>query len=136
MAYEIKQRNEADYRYYRFQGESELLERLDHNLKIADGALRFRVFKVDPDTPEHRAAGLRPPRLRRRRPPRSASDRGRPPPRRDRDADRRSLRASPAPRGEKDSRGRLVDSQFGNQEKRSELIGGFEHQRRSRSRAT
>ena len=51
MAYEIRQRNEADYRYYRFQGENELLERLDHNLKIADGALRFRIFRVDPDTP-------------------------------------------------------------------------------------
>jgi small subunit ribosomal protein S6 len=49
MAYEIKQRNEADYRYFRFQGESELLNRLDHNLKIADEALRFRIFRVDPD---------------------------------------------------------------------------------------
>jgi small subunit ribosomal protein S6 len=50
LAYEIQQRNEADYRYYRFQAEPALLERLDHNLKIADGALRFRIFKVDPDT--------------------------------------------------------------------------------------
>ena len=54
MAYEIKQRNEADYRYYRFQGEPELLERLDHSLKITDGVLRFRVFKVDPDAPANR----------------------------------------------------------------------------------
>jgi small subunit ribosomal protein S6 len=51
MAYEIKQRNEADYRYFRFTGEKELLERLDHNLKIAEGTLRFRIFKVDPETP-------------------------------------------------------------------------------------
>src|SRR5688572_21128651 len=51
MAYEIRQRNEADYRYYRFQGENDLLRDLDHNLKIADDALRFRIFKVDPDTP-------------------------------------------------------------------------------------
>jgi small subunit ribosomal protein S6 len=51
LAYEIRQRNEADYRYYRFQSESPLLERLDHSLKIADGVLRFRIFKVDPDTP-------------------------------------------------------------------------------------
>ena len=51
MAYEIRQRNEADYRYYRFQGENELLERLDHNLKIAEGTLRFRIFKIDPDSP-------------------------------------------------------------------------------------
>jgi small subunit ribosomal protein S6 len=49
MAYEIKRRNEADYRYYRFQGETELLQRLDHNLKIADEALRFRIFRVDPE---------------------------------------------------------------------------------------
>jgi small subunit ribosomal protein S6 len=51
MAYEIRQRTEADYRFYRFQGEPALLEQLDHNLKIADGALRFRVFEVDPSTP-------------------------------------------------------------------------------------
>jgi small subunit ribosomal protein S6 len=51
MAYEIRRRTEADYRYFRFQGESELLQRLDHNLKIADGALRFRIFRVEPDAP-------------------------------------------------------------------------------------
>ena len=51
LAYEIRQRNEADYRYYRFQAEPPLLERLDHSLKIADGVLRFRIFKVDPDAP-------------------------------------------------------------------------------------
>jgi small subunit ribosomal protein S6 len=51
LAYEIKRRNEADYRFFRFQGEPQLLERLDHNLKITDGVLRFRIFKVDPDSP-------------------------------------------------------------------------------------
>jgi small subunit ribosomal protein S6 len=51
MAYEIKQRNEADYRFFRFQGEPELLERLDHSLKITDGVLRFRIFKVEPGAP-------------------------------------------------------------------------------------
>jgi small subunit ribosomal protein S6 len=51
LAYEIRQRNEADYRYYRFQAEgNDLLQRLDHSLKIADGTLRFRIFRVDPDT--------------------------------------------------------------------------------------
>jgi len=50
MAFEIRQRNEADYRYFRFQSEPDLLEKLDHSLKITDGVLRFRVFKVDPDT--------------------------------------------------------------------------------------
>jgi small subunit ribosomal protein S6 len=51
LAYEIRQRNEADYRYYRFQAEPPLLEGLDHSLKITDGVLRFRIFKVDPDAP-------------------------------------------------------------------------------------
>ena len=51
LAYEIKRRNEADYRFYRFQGEPDLLERLDHSLKITDGVLRFRIFKVDPGSP-------------------------------------------------------------------------------------
>jgi len=47
MAYEIRQRTEADYRFFRFQTEGPLLDELDHNLKIADGVLRFRIFKVD-----------------------------------------------------------------------------------------
>ncbi len=51
MAYEIGQRNEADYRWYRFEGPSELLDELNHSLKIADGVLRFRIFKVDADSP-------------------------------------------------------------------------------------
>lgn len=51
MAYEINKRNEADYRWFRFEAPPELLEQLDHNLKIADGVLRFRIFKVDADTP-------------------------------------------------------------------------------------
>jgi small subunit ribosomal protein S6 len=51
MAYEIEQRNEADYRWFRFEGPAELLDELNHNLKIADGVLRFRIFKVDADSP-------------------------------------------------------------------------------------
>jgi small subunit ribosomal protein S6 len=51
LAYEIEQRNEADYRWYRFEAPTELLDQLNHSLKIAEGVLRFRVFKVDPDTP-------------------------------------------------------------------------------------
>ena len=57
MAYEIDQRNEADYRWFRFEAPVELLGQLDHNLKIADGVLRFRIFKVDPERPGDRAAG-------------------------------------------------------------------------------
>jgi len=51
LAYEIKGCNEADYRWFRFEAPTELLEQLDHNLKIADGVLRFRIFRVDADTP-------------------------------------------------------------------------------------
>jgi len=51
MAFEINKRTEADYRWFRFEAASELLDSLDHNLKIADGVLRFRIFKVDPEAP-------------------------------------------------------------------------------------
>jgi small subunit ribosomal protein S6 len=51
MAYEINRRTEADYRWFRFEAPSDLLDSLDHNLKIADGVLRFRIFKVDADDP-------------------------------------------------------------------------------------
>jgi small subunit ribosomal protein S6 len=51
MAYEINKRNEADYRWFRFEAPSELLDELNHSLRIADGVLRFRIFKVDSDAP-------------------------------------------------------------------------------------
>ncbi len=51
LAYEIRQRTEADYRWMRFEAPSELLDQLNHSLKIADGVLRFRIFRVDPKSP-------------------------------------------------------------------------------------
>lgn len=51
MAYEINQRNEADYRFFRFEQGSGVLDDLNHNLKITDGVLRFRIYKVDPRAP-------------------------------------------------------------------------------------
>jgi len=51
LAFEIEQQTEADYRFYRFEGEGELLRQLDHTLKITDGVLRFRIFKVEPGVP-------------------------------------------------------------------------------------
>ena len=51
MSYEIDQRNEADYRFFRFEDGKGVLDDLNHNLKITDGVLRFRIFKVDPRAP-------------------------------------------------------------------------------------
>jgi small subunit ribosomal protein S6 len=51
LAYEIHQRTEADYRLFRFEGHGGVLDDLNHNLRIADGVLRFRIFKVDPRSP-------------------------------------------------------------------------------------
>ena len=51
MAYEIDHRNEADYRFFRFANGQTVLDGLNHNLRIADGVLRFRIFKVDPRAP-------------------------------------------------------------------------------------
>jgi small subunit ribosomal protein S6 len=51
LAYEIRQRTEADYRYFRFTAGNDVLDALDHSLKIADGVLRFRIFTVDPESP-------------------------------------------------------------------------------------
>jgi small subunit ribosomal protein S6 len=76
LAYEIRQRTEADYRYFRFETDGGLLEELNHNLRIADGVLRFRIFKVDPGSPAivppAPLAGTAPARGGRRQAPRAA----------------------------------------------------------------
>lgn len=72
MAYEIEQRTEADYRWYRFEAGRELLSALDHNLKITDGILRFRIFRVDPRAP----VGSAPPAVGAPAPPRAGGERG------------------------------------------------------------
>lgn len=51
MAYEIERRNEADYRFFRFEQGAGVLDDLNHNLRITDGVLRFRIYKVDPRAP-------------------------------------------------------------------------------------
>ncbi len=51
MQYEIEQREEADYRFFRFENGKGILDDLNHNLRITDGVLRFRIFKVDPRAP-------------------------------------------------------------------------------------
>ena len=49
--YEVHKHAEADYHLIQFRGTTALLEQLDHNLKITDGILRFRIIKLRPGTP-------------------------------------------------------------------------------------
>ena len=51
-AYEVRKHAEADYHLIQFRGATPLLEQLDHNLKITDGVLRFRIIKLRPGTPD------------------------------------------------------------------------------------
>jgi small subunit ribosomal protein S6 len=51
MAFEIRHRPEAAYHLFQFEGDNELLGRLDHALKITDGVLRFRMIKLKPGSP-------------------------------------------------------------------------------------
>ncbi len=51
MSYEIRHKTDADYHLIQFNGSNELLEALDHALKITDGVLRHRIIKLRPGTP-------------------------------------------------------------------------------------
>jgi small subunit ribosomal protein S6 len=52
MTFEIDHRPEAEYHLFQFEtDDSGLLERLDHNLKITDGVLRFRIIRLKPGSP-------------------------------------------------------------------------------------
>ena len=50
-AYEIRKRADAEYHLIQFHATNELLEALDHTLKITDGVQRHRVIKLRPGTP-------------------------------------------------------------------------------------
>src|SRR3954465_15641027 len=50
-AYEIRKRGDADYPLLQFHGPAELLQQLDHALKITDGVNRFRIIKLRKGTP-------------------------------------------------------------------------------------
>jgi small subunit ribosomal protein S6 len=50
-AYEVRKHTDADYHLIQFHGSPELLEQLEHNLKITDGVLRFRIIKLRRGTP-------------------------------------------------------------------------------------
>ncbi|MDQ3644957.1 MAG: 30S ribosomal protein S6 [Actinomycetota bacterium] len=51
ITFEIDHRPEAAYHLYQFEGDSPLLERLDHSLRIMDGVLRFRIIRQHPGSP-------------------------------------------------------------------------------------
>src|SRR5438876_537364 len=52
MAFEIDHRADADYHLFQFETDGgDLLERLDHTLKITDGVLRFRLIRLKPGSP-------------------------------------------------------------------------------------
>jgi small subunit ribosomal protein S6 len=70
LAFEIDHRPEADYRLYQFNGERELLERLQQRLRIMDGVLRFRIIRLKPGSPP-------PPAPRDHAPPRPREERER-----------------------------------------------------------
>ena len=50
-AYEVRKRADADYHLLQFHGTPELLQQLDHALKITDGVNRFRIIKLRAGTP-------------------------------------------------------------------------------------
>ncbi|HEX8648877.1 MAG TPA: 30S ribosomal protein S6 [Thermoleophilaceae bacterium] len=69
IAFEIDHRPEAAYHLYQFETDSnDTLDRLNHNLRIADGVLRFRIIKVKPGTPPPPAPRQEAPRPTRERP--------------------------------------------------------------------
>ncbi len=50
-AYPVRKHEDASYHLIQFHATRELLEALDHSLKITDGVLRHRVIKLKPGTP-------------------------------------------------------------------------------------
>jgi small subunit ribosomal protein S6 len=50
--FEINHQGEAEYHLLQFTGPAAVLETLEHNLRINDTVLRFRIIKVVPGTPE------------------------------------------------------------------------------------
>jgi small subunit ribosomal protein S6 len=51
IAFEIDHRPEAAYQLFQFEGDNALLDKLNHNLKIMDGVLRFRIVRQGPGSP-------------------------------------------------------------------------------------
>lgn len=51
LSFEIDHRPEAAFHLYQFEGGTDLLDRLNHSLKIMDGVLRFRIVRQRPGAP-------------------------------------------------------------------------------------
>ena len=67
MSFEIDHRPDAAYHLFQFETEgNDLLERLDHSLKIADGVLRFRTIRLKPGSPPPPVPRQEAPRTRER----------------------------------------------------------------------
>jgi small subunit ribosomal protein S6 len=50
-AFEVRKSESADYHLIQFYATNEVLEALDHTLKITDGVNRFRIIKLRKGTP-------------------------------------------------------------------------------------
>lgn len=50
--FEIHKKTAADYHLIQFYATNDVLEALDHTLKITDGVNRYRVIKLRPGTPD------------------------------------------------------------------------------------
>jgi len=65
LAYPIDRRTSAEYHLMQFHaGTPELLEGLNHTLRITDGVMRFRIIKLKPgvpDAPDMRSSAPAPP---------------------------------------------------------------------------
>ncbi len=51
IAFEIDHRPEAAYHLFQFEADEDVLDRLNHSLKIMEGVLRFRIIRQRPDSP-------------------------------------------------------------------------------------
>jgi small subunit ribosomal protein S6 len=67
MSFEIDHHPDAAYHLFQFETQrNELLEQLNHSLRIADGVLRFRVIKLKPGAPPPPVPRQEAPRTRER----------------------------------------------------------------------
>ena len=51
ITFEIDHRPEAAYHLFQFEAENDLLDQLNHRLKITDGVLRFRIIRQTAGSP-------------------------------------------------------------------------------------